>query len=168
MKKSHASLLAVLTLAVSMALPQMAFADHGKGGCPTGACSMDSRGKGGGLDDTFFGKAKFFMSHKDELGLSDTQVKSIKDIKLDVKKALVRAEADIEILGMDMEGLLHQEAIDVEAVNKILDQKFEIKKAKAKNLVASLAKLKGILSKEQMDKAKDIWSGKADKKHKKD
>jgi Spy/CpxP family protein refolding chaperone len=42
------------------------------------------------------------------------------------------------------------------AVNKLIDQKYEIKKSKMKTAVKSLSELKKILSREQMDQLRDL------------
>jgi hypothetical protein len=52
----------------------------------------------------------------------------------------------------------------VNAVNKLIDQKYEIKKSKMKMVVKSLSELKKILSKEQMEKLKSIAYDKRDMK----
>ena len=41
-------------------------------------------------------------------------------------------------------------------MNKLVDQKYDLKKAKTKTLVDAIAKLKGTLTKEQYDKLKEI------------
>ena len=78
---------------------------------------------------------------------------------------LIKQEADIQILSLDIMAKLHEYPVDVEAVNKTIDQKYDLKKAKAKNLVEAFAKLKGTLTSEQYDKLKSIWKSNMKKHH---
>ncbi|MFA6600979.1 MAG: hypothetical protein WCU74_08220 [Candidatus Omnitrophota bacterium] len=102
-------------------------------------------------------KAHFMMENAQELGLTDDKVEEIRKLKFETKKALVRQNAEIEVLGLDIMEKLHQDAIDVEAVNKLVDQKYELEKAQAKSLVGVLAKLKSQLSPEQAVKMRELW-----------
>ena len=146
--------LAVAALAIALVVGigvASAFADGGY------------KGKGGhGLDDKFYMKAKMALSHQDDLGLSDDQVKKIKDLKHKIKKDVIRADADVEIIIVDIESAMWEDMIDIEAVNKLLDKKYDIMKGKAKEIVAACAELKEILTKEQKEKMKAMM-----KEHKK-
>ncbi len=120
--------------------------DHGK-----------SKGYGGGFEEKFCQKASFLMSNEKELALSEEQVNKVKELKLKTKKDMIKIDADIEVLGLEMEEALHRETIDVNAVNALVDQKYELKKQKTKMLVGSYAALKEILTKEQKEKMKELY-----------
>lgn len=109
------------------------------------------------ITDKFFMKAHFILENKDEIGLTEEQVDQIVDLKVQAKKELIRKEADIEILGVDFWMKLKDNPVDVEAVNGIVDQKYELKKDKTKSFVGHYAKLKGILTEDQMKKVKELW-----------
>jgi hypothetical protein len=115
---------------------------------------------GGDLDSKFFMKAYFYQMHADPIGLSEEQIQKIKNLKKETQKELIRRDADIEILAVDIKDALHEPKIDVEGIHKNLDKKYEIKKERAKYLVRAFANLKGVLSDEQCQKAKDLWLGK--------
>jgi len=127
-------------------------------------CSYSKQGSsyGGGdhqkshISDSVFYKAGMLMAAKDEIGLTDTQVDKLKTIKLDFKKSLVRLEADIEVLGLDVKKGLYENPIDVAAVNALIDQKYAIKKAKAKASVQALADVKSVVTDEQWTKLKEL------------
>lgn len=158
MNKTPLKFAAVLAALLMAAAP----ASLAGGGC--GHC-----GKGGGdLKSKFFHKAHYIMSNAEELGLSEEQVKDIENLKYDVKKDMIQRGADIEVLGIDIKRLLMDKNINVETVNKMIDQKYELKKEKSKALVAALAELKNSLSDEQYQKLKDMWSGKKTGYHGKD
>jgi hypothetical protein len=146
--------LTVLVLGVILSFSN-AYAD---GGCRK--CGGHSWGGGDGLEQKFYMKAHFIMENSEALGLAQEKVDAIKALKMETKKALIRQEAEIDIAGIDLKSAIHNYPIDVEAANKLVDQKYELKKAKAKTVVAALARLKGELSQEQYDKLKSLWQGK--------
>ena len=88
----------------------------------------------------------------EELGLSEDKVDAIKNLKLETEKVLIKQNAEIEVVGIDMMAELHRYPVDVDKVNKLVDRKYELKKAEAKSLVEAIAKLKGALTKDQYDK----------------
>jgi hypothetical protein len=110
------------------------------------------------LEDKLFKKIHVIYEHQEEIGVSDEQMEQIKGIKTDLKKDLVKSEADIDVIKIDYKDALYQDEVDIDAVNKLIDQKYEVKKAKAKKVVAAYAQFKKILSKEQMEKLKDKYS----------
>ncbi|MFC1576826.1 Spy/CpxP family protein refolding chaperone [Candidatus Omnitrophota bacterium] len=120
--------------------------DHGK----YGQCKKS-------LEDKFEKKAQMICLHKDELGITDKQMDRIKELKTDLKKDLIMKKAEIDVLKIDIYSHLHKAEVDVEAVNKLIDQKYEAKKAKSKKIVESYAALKKVLTKEQMEKLKSIY-----------
>ncbi len=141
-------LLVVALLAVALMVGfgiTQAFAD---------GCCMEK--KGGDFKDKVHDKAMIMLSKQDELGLSDDQVKQIKDLKHKVMKDMIRKDAEIDVLAIDIKSAMWEDSIDTEAVDKLLDAKYDLKKAEAKAIVAALADLQNILTKEQQDKMKAI------------
>ena len=116
----------------------------------------DKKDHGGGLESKFSCKAGMILRNKEELSLTDEQMKRLKELKVATKKDLVRKNADIDILAIDIKSKLWEETIDTEAINALIDRKYEIKKAKAKALVAACAELKRILTEEQIGKLKAL------------
>jgi hypothetical protein len=109
------------------------------------------------LDEKFFFKAHFILKHQLELGLSDDQVKSIVALKMEAKKYLIKQDAEIEVLKIDIMGKLGEEKLDKEAIGQLIDKKFELKKAKAKYFLDAYATLKGTLTEDQKKAGKAIW-----------
>lgn len=122
----------------------------------TYAGGMGGHGKKG-LEDKFSCKAHMILMNKEELGLSDKQVAKIKDLKLKTKKDAIRKKAEIDILALDIKAAMYGDTIDTDAVNKLIDEKYELKKEKTKSLVAAYATLKGTLTDDQKAKLKDIY-----------
>ena len=73
-----------------------------------------------------------------------------------LKRILSKKKQKIDLTKVDIRSSLHKDEVNIEAVNKLIDKKYEIKKSKSKQLVASIAQLKKILSKEQIDKMKNF------------
>lgn len=115
------------------------------------------KGKEDLLSKMFTQKAHFIMENAGELGLGEDKIDAIKSLKLETKKMTIRQDAEIEVACLEAMTKLHSYPVDVDAVNKFIDQKYDLKKAEAKNLVAAIAKLKGMLTKEQMDKLHTLW-----------
>lgn len=115
------------------------------------------------MESKFFMKAKMMYLNQDELDLSDKQVDKIKDLKFEVKRNLIKQNAEIDTVKVDIMKELYQDKINTKQIDKLIDKKYDLKKQKAKYLVKSYAQLKGILKKDQYEKLKEIW---VDKKKK--
>ncbi|MFH1877547.1 MAG: Spy/CpxP family protein refolding chaperone [Candidatus Omnitrophota bacterium] len=141
----------VIALALVMAVSPVVSNAFAYGGGHPGGPKDDLAGK-------LMMKCGFLMKSQEEIGLSDEQIRKIKDIKMRVKKDLISKKAAIELLAVDIKSMLWEDKIDTKAIDKLIDQKYDIKKEKAKNLVAAYAELKSVLTDEQRAKAKKLWS----------
>ena len=148
MKKLFVVLLAV-ALSVGF-LQTVSFAEKGKMG--------ERKGHQGKMstEDELFRKIKKITMHQDELGITDEQLAKIKTLKMDLKKDLIRKDADIEVLALDIKAALSEDQIDLGKVNKLIDQKSDVKKAKPKSVIAALAELKKAISKDQMNEVEGL------------
>jgi len=109
-----------------------------------------------GLEEKFFHKAHMILWNKDELGLSEEQTDQIAALKREAKKDIIRKSAEIDILKIDIRSKLYDNPVDVTAIHALIDQKYEIKKAKSKALVNALAKLKASLNEAQWKQLKAL------------
>lgn len=158
MNRKHFIMVVITGLAIL--LSSLAFADRDK--CCMGdmKCPMKSMMKGGddeSLKDKFMKKVHFILDNQAELQLTDDQIKSIKSIKYETKKAIIRQDADEELVELDIKQQLSEDTINIEAINQLIDQKHEISKMLDKKLVSSYADVKKILTPEQIAKLKEIW-----------
>ncbi|MBU0549191.1 MAG: Spy/CpxP family protein refolding chaperone [Candidatus Omnitrophota bacterium] len=147
-------LIVVLILAIFLALScGVSFADRDScsGGCGQPRSQYEK------MQNNVEEKAYLLFKNKERLGLSDKQLEGIKDLKLKVKKDLIKMEAEIEILELDIEAATYSDVTELEAINAHIEEKYELKKVKAKYLIAAYAELKGILTEEQKAKLKDIY-----------
>jgi len=110
------------------------------------------------LDEMFFNKAHSIMENAAELGLSDDQLQKVKTLKTNTKKSMIKSDAEVEVLVLDIEAALEKDEIDVNNTTALIDKKYSIKSQEAKTLVGAYADLKNVLSKDQMKKLHDIWN----------
>ncbi len=152
MKKTMLFLVLSMAVFLSAAVPAHAWDGKGKE-CPPGM------GKEHGpcpIADKFMMKAHFLLENKDEVGLTDEQVKAIKELKLQAEKDGIRQFADMKTFMLDLQYKLSEDKVDVEGANKLIDKNFIVASAAAKANVEAYAKLKGFLSPEQIKKMKAL------------
>ena len=106
--------------------------------------------------EKFFHFAHSILENHEELGLTDENVKKVRDLKIGTKKSLIRNKAEVELLMVDIISSLYAAKPEISEINKLIDKKFDIKKAGMKKLIASFVGLKKLLSKEQMKQVKAI------------
>ena len=162
-KKLTISLLSFLFL--SAIATSSSFANHGAGHCSmsehgtekcsSGGCSHESSKSQCPIARKVMAKAHWMLENKTTLGLSDEQVKTIEDLKTEMKKKQIRESAEMQISMMDMEAKLKEEKVDVNGLNKMIDQGMASMAQSAKENVQAYAKLKGMLSDDQWKKLKE-------------
>lgn len=136
------------------------------GGLATGAAAFDHGKKDGqqmNFEEKFEKKLKIIFSNEDELGLTEAQMAKIKDLKIKTKKDLVKVNAEIDLVALDMKAEMWKDSADINVINKLIDKKYDLKKQKAKSLVAACMGIKDILTKEQQAAMKKLYK-KCDKK----
>ncbi len=123
------------------------------------ACGRPEMGgkKGEGkLESMFFYKAHAILKAQDKLELSDEQAQAIRDLKTETKKNLIRQKAEIEVLDLDIQSQLHADKPNFETLQKLIDQKYEVKKTKEKATTEAFVKLKTSLSDKQWAAFKEL------------
>jgi Spy/CpxP family protein refolding chaperone len=180
--KTKTMFIALLAMSVFFASAVYAY---DKQNCPVGNRGNMMCGKGGGMCCQKGGgmcqkdsasccpimaklmkKSGFILKHQSELGLTDEQVKTIKDIQLQAEKDKIQKTADKELFMVDLKSILSQDTIDVQAANALIDKNAANMSAGAKAGIAAYAKLKSTLTPEQVTKMKDIWKNKEAQGHK--
>ncbi len=111
---------------------------------------------GQSLEKKILCKFRLVMANQDKLNLLDDQVTKIQNLKVATKKDLIKRNAEIDLISIDIKLKLWEDKPDKEILNKMLDQKFELKKEKAKALIDAYVELKDILSVGQRKKLKKI------------
>jgi hypothetical protein len=150
-------LLSIVVLALGVISASTGWAECSIGhdrGCPKAA------GSGCPIMNKLMKKAHFLLSNQAEIGLSEAQVAEIKNIKLWAKKSMINKEAQMQVFMIDMETKLSEETLDMEGINAMIDKGTADMAQGAKETVDAYAKLKAVLTPEQMAKAKAIWKKK--------
>lgn len=129
-------------------------------------CCYKKDGKEMSLEQKFYKKVKFVSKHEDELALTEEQKKTIKDIKTALKKSLIEQEAKVETVKLDIHAGLYERPVNVDALNTLVDQKYEAKKAASKSLIKAFADFKNVFTDQQYETMKKLWKEKYDKKDK--
>lgn len=104
----------------------------------------------------FMMKAHFLLEQKNEIGLTEDQVKTIKDLKLQMEKDSLRQSADMKTFMLDLHSKLGEDKVDVEGTNSLIDKSFSSASIAAKSNLEAYAKLKGLLNVDQIAKMKQL------------
>jgi Spy/CpxP family protein refolding chaperone len=119
--------------------------------CFTGVLYAGGKsGKNYGLEGKFYRQAHKILEHNKELGLTAEQVKKIKALKAQVRKDMIQQDADIQTLKVEINTMMWEAPMDLDETNGLVEQKYELKKKKAKYMVSAYDKLNKILTKEQL------------------
>ncbi|KPJ48422.1 hypothetical protein AMJ40_07515 [candidate division TA06 bacterium DG_26] len=131
-----------------------------------GALQVMMMGKGGdmmfgpgmGCDTMMHGGkhkcAGGLIGMREELGLTDAQVKKLKSMKMNQKKKAIDDRAEIQKMELELHEVMSEDEIDIKAVNSIID-KIAAKKAKMqKNCIRGMVDARKVLTSEQKKKLK--------------
>jgi hypothetical protein len=117
----------------------------------------------------FMRKAHFLLEHKSDLGLTDEQVKAVKELTLQADKDQIRQNAESKIFQLDLKSKMDDEKIDVEGTNALIDKGFSAYAAATKANLDAYVKLKALLTPDQITKIKELhmkdkaeWKNKGD------
>jgi hypothetical protein len=116
-------------------------------------------------DDYSWGKKIFkkmylAIEYQDQLGLNDSQVNKIMELKTMVKKDYIMEKAEIETIEIDLKMALMSDAININKVNSLIDKKYQAKSEKAKLLIKAYVDFKGMLSEQQAQQLKAMYEDK--------
>ena len=129
-------------LVCAILFSQAGFAD-GKDKWSTKSCGLEKK-----LNKTVYK----LIDNRDELNLTDTQVAQIKELSKNVQKSLIKQDADIKTLKVEINTLMWEAPFSEEEVNPLIAEKYELEKRKMQFIASSLAQLHKSLSKEQLTK----------------
>ena len=101
------------------------------------------------MEEVFFRKIHFLLNDPKGMGLSDQQSAKVRQLKLEVKKDLVMRDAEIKAVDLDIEADLWEDAKNTDEVNKLVDKKYELEKARFKTMIGARRKLDDMLTAEQ-------------------
>lgn len=102
------------------------------------------------------GGHKFFLGMKDELGLRDEQVSKLRALKSQTEKQMIRTKADLEILEIELRDLLHQDKVNVKAVDSKIEKIGELRTEMHKVHAHAKLDAQKVLTPAQVKKLKEL------------
>jgi Spy/CpxP family protein refolding chaperone len=108
------------------------------------------------LDGKFYTMSGMIVKNAEELGLSEQQKEAVKEKKYALKKALVQSKAEIDLVCIDISKELWKDKIDVNAVNALVDKKYQLKADKTKAVIGAYGDLKNSLTAGQKETMKEL------------
>ena len=131
-------------------------------GAMPGMCKMGPEmmgkmcGKMGGMEEGMgCCKKEFFLCCKEELNLTDDQVKALKTIKTNFMKEDIQKEADLKIAHMELQDLLQADKLDLPSVEKKIKAVSNMQADKKIAHIKAFEKAKEVLTPEQLKKHKE-------------
>jgi hypothetical protein len=162
-------MIAIAGLLIAIFSAQATFADdemegpshHGMGmKMGMGYHNEEMRGKGYDLEDRFGGHFLHAMDcaldNADTLQLSDKQRNDIRNLSNNVMKDVLRKNAEIEIVELDIHSGLMEDKVDAKSVKALFKKALALKLDKNEALVDNVIAFKGMLSADQMAKLKKM------------
>jgi Spy/CpxP family protein refolding chaperone len=125
--------------------------EHGKGGYGGG---YGGHGYGFGHHGGTGHYLRHLMKHQKEIGLSDEQVAKLKTMELDLDKARIRAEADIQVVEREAQALIQDEKSSLGAIEAKLKQSESLQTALRMTAIKTKRDAMALLTPEQRDKEK--------------
>ncbi len=105
-------------------------------------------------------KSDFLLHYSSELALTPEQVQTIKDIRQQAEKDEAQQAEAMKAFMEELETGLKQDKVDVAGLEALIDQTMTGFSSGAKSGVQAYAKLKGVLTEEQVAKVKSIHQNK--------
>jgi len=109
-----------------------------------------------GLSDKFYHKYDFLMSHKEEIGLTDPQTKTLDELKFQLKRKTIETEAKQELAMVEVWQELNQDKPDMAKVDNAINAKYAAKAEAARAQAAALVDLTSLLDENQRTAMKKI------------
>lgn len=121
---------------------------------------MKGEGRRGGHGCPIAGKvakkSHMILENSQALGLTDEQVKTVKDLATKTEKDNIQSEAAMKTFQLDLKSKLQEDKVDVEGTNALIDKNTAAMAQAMKANVEAYAKLKAVLTPEQHQKLKAL------------
>lgn len=140
MKKKFTILLSCLFAAALIALPVTSAQAKG--------CEKCAKSKKSSYDKILW-KMKAVLAHAEELKVTDQQFKKIEDLIWSTKKGYAEQKGMLKPIKVDIQHQRYLDTVDLDALEKLVDKKYDIKKEMAKVVNKAYAEFKKILTDEQ-------------------
>ncbi len=98
------------------------------------------------------GNVKRYLNSRQELNLTDDQVKTLEKIRNDFKRDAIKRQADIKLARMDLREIIRQDKPDFTAAKSKTKQISELQLASKLAMIDAMEKGYNVLTKEQQEK----------------
>lgn len=126
---------------------------YGHGGEGHGAAGGHGYGKGMMHSGTGH-LIRHLLKHEKDIGLTGDQVEKLKDLQLNLDKARIKAEADIQIAERELKALTDNEKADLAAIEAKLKQSEDQQVALRMTSIKARRNVMAVLTPEQREKEK--------------
>jgi len=129
--------------------------------CGMGQACQCSQGMGMGMCHKGLGGCaeNFYLCCAKELALTEDQVKGLKAIQMGVRKSAIRNQADLQIMGMELDEMLGQPSPDRAAIDAKMTAIGELKTRIEREQVLAQLDARLVLSKEQLGRCRQGQCG---------
>ena len=100
-----------------------------------------------------------FKGMRDDLGLTDAQVKQMRDIQYDFTKTGIGLRADLKEARLALQHQLTQPNVDKKEIDKLVDQVAQAQKMLLKHRIDRRMAMKDVLTPEQLEKFQQMHGG---------
>jgi protein CpxP len=97
---------------------------------------------------------RHLLKHQKDIGLTEDQVTRLKDIQLNLDRARIKAEADIQIAERELKALIDDEKSDLGAIEAKLKQSEDLQVGLRMTSIKTRREVLGLLTTEQRGKEK--------------
>ncbi|MCB4790898.1 MAG: Spy/CpxP family protein refolding chaperone [Elusimicrobia bacterium] len=98
------------------------------------------------------------LKYMKELGLTEAQIANIKELRIGLDKSMIKIQADMKAVKIDLKGIYGQRAIDFNAAREKILQLSKIQSDLALEMINTFEKSYNILTAEQKDLLSKILS----------
>ena len=125
------------------------------------ARAQDPPPAAGGKDDEGGGthRHRGMSSMKERLNLTAEQVKKIEDIQYNRRKRAIQSGAELETAQLELGRLMRADTPDQRAINAQIDKLSQLRASLAKDRVAGMFEVRGVLTPEQLKQWRGMQDG---------
>jgi len=95
------------------------------------------------------GSGDFYLDRRDMLGLTDKQVETLRELRLEAANETKNIRSDLDIARIELQDLLDREPINVNAVSRKLEEVHDLEAELESEQVRAMVEARGVLTPKQ-------------------
>lgn len=100
--------------------------------------------------------AKMLLKFKEDIGLSESQIKKIEKMELDFQKYVIKNSADAKLIGLKIKAEFNSDKVNRGKVTDLIKKVAAVKTEIVVNRINYLLDIKSVLKKEQIEKINSL------------